>query len=106
MKMDNQFLQAILPAANGSLGVCSARLLALTLASAVGAKNAFSKNFGLELVNKTYDDALKRWFELGKIELAPETEIEMDRAYFSQQIRTLDFTTRIIGHRKIQRVPR
>ena len=39
---DNQFLQAVLPAANGGLGVSSARLLALRtlLASAVGAKDA------------------------------------------------------------------
>ena len=51
MKMDdNQFLQAVLPAAKGGLGVSSARLLALPafLASAVGAKDALSKIFGLE----------------------------------------------------------
>ena len=24
----------------------------------------------------TYDDALKRWFELGKIEMGPENEIQ------------------------------
>ena len=65
---DNQSLQAILPAAKGGLGVFSARLLVLPafLASAVGAKNALSKIFGLEHVDGTYDDALKRWFELGK----------------------------------------
>ena len=43
MKMDDiQFLQAVLPAAKGGLGVSSARLLALPafLASAVGAKDA------------------------------------------------------------------
>ena len=48
MKMDdNQFLQAVLPAAKGGLGVSSARLLALPvfLASAVGAKNASSEIF-------------------------------------------------------------
>ena len=41
---DNQFLQAVLPAAKGDLGVSSARLLALPafLASAVGAKDAKS----------------------------------------------------------------
>ena len=46
---DNQILQAALPAAKGGLGVCSARLLALTafLASAVGAKDASSAIFGL-----------------------------------------------------------
>ena len=71
---DNQFLQAVLPAAKGGLGVSSARLLALPafLASAVGAKDALSEIFGLEHVDGTYDDALKRWFELGKIEMTPE----------------------------------
>ena len=75
---DNQFLQAVLPAAKGGLGVSSARLLALPafLASAVGAKDALSEIFGLEHVDGTYDDALKRWFDLGKIEMAPENEIQ------------------------------
>ena len=74
----NQFLQAALPAAKGGLGVSSARLLFLPafLASAVGAKDALSKNFDLEHVDGTYDDALKWWFELGKIEMAPENEIQ------------------------------
>ena len=35
------------------------------LAPAVGAKYALSKIFGLEHVDGTYDEALKRWFELG-----------------------------------------
>ena len=63
---DNHLLQAILPAAKGGLGVFSARLLVLPafLASAVGAKNALSKIFGLEHVDGTYDDALKRWKNL------------------------------------------
>ena len=63
---DNQFLQAVLHAAKGGLGVSSARLLAVPafLASAVGVKDALSKIFGLEHVDGTYDDALKRWFEL------------------------------------------
>ena len=67
---DNQFLQAVLPAAKGGLGVPSARLLALPafLASAVGAKDALSEIFGLEHVDGTYD--------LGKIEMAPENEIQ------------------------------
>ena len=72
MKMDvNQFLQAVLPAAKGGLGVSSPRLLALPalLASAVGAKDALCEIFGLEHVDGTYDDALKRWFELGKTEM-------------------------------------
>ena len=45
---DNQFLQAVLPAAKGGLGVSSARLLALPafLASVVGAKDALSEIFG------------------------------------------------------------
>ena len=79
MKMDdNQFLQAVLPAAKGGLGVCSALLFALPafLASEVGAKDALSEIFGLEHVDGSYDDALKRWFDLGKIEMAPENEIE------------------------------
>ena len=60
------------------MGVFSARLLALPafLASAVGAKDALSKIFGLEHVDGTYDDALKWWFELGKIKMAPENEIQ------------------------------
>ena len=59
MKIDDiQFLQAVLPAAKGGLGVSSARLLALPafLASAVGAKNALleedlAKNVSLSLHN-------------------------------------------------------
>ena len=75
---DNQFLHTVLPAAKGGLGVSSARLLALPafLASAVGAKDALSEIFGLEHVDGTYDDALKRWFDLGKIEMAPENGIQ------------------------------
>ena len=75
---DNQFLQAVFPAPKGGLSFSSARLLALPtfLASAVGAKDALSKIFGLEQVDGTYDDAFKRWFELGKIAMAPENEIQ------------------------------
>ena len=75
---DNQFLQAVLPAVKGGLGVSSARLLALPafLASAVGAKDALSEIFGLEHVDGTYDDALKQWFDLGKIEMVPENAIQ------------------------------
>ena len=75
---DNQFSQAVLPAAKGGLGVSSARLLALPafLASAVETKDALSEIFDLEHVDETYDDALKRWFEFGKIEMAPENEIQ------------------------------
>ena len=71
---ENQFLQAVLPAAKGGLGISSARLLALPafLASTVEAKDALSEIFGLQHVDGTYDDALKRWFELGKIEMAPK----------------------------------
>ena len=60
------------------MGVSSARLLAFPafLASAVGAKDALGEVFGLEHVDGTYDDALKRWFELGKIEMALENEIQ------------------------------
>ena len=78
MKMDhNQFLQAVFPVAKSGLGVCTARLLALPafLASAVGAKDALSEIFGLGHVDGTYDDTPKRWFELGKSEMAPENEI-------------------------------
>ena len=79
VKMDyNQLLQAVLPAAKGGLGVYSARLLALPafLASAVGAKDALSEIFSLEHVDGTHDDALKRWFELGKIEIVSENEVQ------------------------------
>ena len=72
------------------MGVSSARLLALPafLASAVGAKDALSKIFGLEHVDGTYDDALKRWFDLGKFETAPENEIQkkLDEANFEREI--------------------
>ena len=72
---DNQFLQAVLPATKGGLGVSSACLLAL-LAFLASAINALNEIIGLEHVDRTYDDALKRCFELGKIELAPEKEIQ------------------------------
>ena len=59
MKMDdNHFLQAVIPAAKGGLGVSSARLLAF-LASAVGTKDALSEICGLDHVDGTYGDALK-----------------------------------------------
>ena len=66
------------PAAKGGLGVSSARQLSIPifLASAVEAKGALSEIFGLEHVDGTYDDALKRWFELGKIEMAPENDFQ------------------------------
>ena len=75
---DNHFLQAVLLATKGGLGVSSDRLLDLPafLASVVGAKDALSEIFGLEHVDGTYDDALKRWFELGKTKMAPENEIQ------------------------------
>ena len=75
---DNQFSQAFFPAAKGGLGVSSARLLDLPafLATAEGAKNALSEIFGIEHVGGTYDDALKRWFELEKNEMAPEHLIQ------------------------------
>ena len=79
MKLDdNQFLQAVLPAAKDGLGLSSARLLALPafLASAEGGKDALSEIFGLEHVDGTYDNALKLLFELGKIEMAPENGIQ------------------------------
>ena len=71
---DNLFLQGVLTAAKGGLGVSSGRVHALPafLASALGAKNALSEIFGLEHVDGTFDDALKWWFELGKKELAPK----------------------------------
>ena len=73
---DNQFLQGVLRAAKGGLGVSSGHVHALPafLASALGAKNALSEIFGLEHVDGTFDDALKRWFELGKKEMAPKNE--------------------------------
>ena len=60
------------------MGVSTARLLALPtfLASAVGAKDTLSEIIGLEHVDGIHDDALKRWFELGKIEMDPENEIQ------------------------------
>ena len=81
---DNQFLQAVLPAAKGGLGVFSACLLASSafLASAVGAKNALSGIFG--------DDALKRCFDLGTLEIAPENEIQKtgQRQFLTAKLQT------------------
>ena len=52
---DNQFLQAVLPAARVGLGVSSARLLPSSafLSSAVGAKFGLSEVFGLEHLDAT-----------------------------------------------------
>ena len=68
------FFTSSSPGSQIGLGVSSARLLALPafLASTVGAKDALSEIFGSEHVDGTYDDALKWWFEFGKIEMAPE----------------------------------
>ena len=79
VRMDNNlFSQAVLAAAKDGLGVSSTRLLNLPafLASAVGAKNALSKTYGLEHVDGIYDDALKWWFELEKFEIALENEFQ------------------------------
>ena len=79
VKIDNNyFLQAVLAAAKDGLGVSSAHLLNLPafLSSTVRAKNALSIIYGLEHVDGTYDYTFKREFELGKIEMAPENEIQ------------------------------
>ena len=79
MKMDdNQFLQAVILAIRGGLGVSSARLLALPpfLVSSLGAKKALGVFFCLKHVDGTHDDALKWWFELAKTETDPENEIQ------------------------------
>ena len=78
VKMNNHFFQVVLPAAKGGLCVSSTRLLALPafLASAVGAKIALSKFFGLEHVDGTYDDALKWWFEFGVLKWLRKTKSE------------------------------
>ena len=90
---DNQFLQAVLPPAKAGLGVSSARLLALPafVASAVGAKNALSEIFGLKHVDGNYGDALKRWFEVGKTEMAPENEKQTNwtEAFFDSKVADL-----------------
>ena len=97
-------------AAKGGLGVSSARLLALPafLASAVGAKDALSEIFGLEHVDGTYDDALKRWFDLGKIEMALENEIQKNRTepIFDSEIADLILRLEPTDVKKVQRVPR
>ena len=92
MKMDNnQFLQAVLLAAKGGLAVSSARLLALPafLASAAGAKIVLCEIFDLEHVVAIYDDALKRWFKLGKIEVAPENEVQTNCTIFDSEVTDL-----------------
>ena len=105
---ENQFLQAVFAADQGGLGVSSARLLALPafLASSVEAKDALSEIFGLEHVDGTYDNALKRWFELGKIEIAPENEIQKN---WTEPIFDSEIVVLILrldnGRKKIQRVP-
>ena len=109
MKMDeNQFLQAVLPAAKGGFGVSSARLLALPafLASAVGAKDAMSQIFGLEHVDETYDDALNGGLNLENLKwLRKMKSKKIERSQFLTA-KLLDFTTRTNGGKKIQRVPR
>ena len=60
MRMDdNEFSQAVLPVAKGSLGVCSARPLALPtfLASAEESKNALSENL---VESRWIDHMMKR----------------------------------------------
>ena len=80
---DNQCVPAVRPAAEGGLGVSSARLLALPafLASALGAKNALREGYGLELADGIYDDALKWLFHIGKIEMDPTNEIQKNTLY-------------------------
>ena len=71
---DSKFLQVILLAAKGGLGVSSVRLLALPafLASAVGAKATSNEFLGLEQKNGTDSEALEFLFELAKCELTQE----------------------------------
>ena len=79
VKMDNNWFSKVFSRQpKVAWAFFSARLLALLafLASAVGAKNALSEIFSLEHVDGTYDNALKLYFELGKIEMAPENEIQ------------------------------
>ena len=90
---DNQFLQAVLPASKGGLSVFSALLLLLPafLVSALGVKNTLGNFFCLEHMYGTYDDALKPWFQVGKIEMAPENGIKkkLDRDNFDFEIANL-----------------
>ena len=75
---DSQFLQAVLPAAKGDLGVSFRYPTSLTrfLASAVGAKATLSEIFGLEHEDGTYNDTSELRFDLAKCEAAPENEIQ------------------------------
>ena len=103
---DNQFLQAVLPAAaKGCLRVFSARLLASPafLASAVGANQQWEQIFGLEDEDGTYDDALDWWFELGKTEMAPKNEIQKNwtEPIFNSEIADLILRLEQTGVKKL-----
>ena len=91
------------------MGVSSPRLLALPafLASAVGAKDALCEIFGLEHVDGTYDDALKRWFELGKTEMLRKMKSKnWTEPIFDNEIADLILRLGPTDVKKIQRVPR
>ena len=76
--------------------------------SAVGVKFALSEIFGLEHVDGTYDDALKRLFELGKKEMAPENEVQAKNwteSIFDSEIADLIILLEPTEVKKIQCVP-
>ena len=79
------------------MGVHSARLLALLafLASLVGAKNALGEIFGLEHMHGSNDDALKRWFKLGKVEMALKNETQKNRTEPIFDCKVADFILRL-----------
>ena len=89
---DNQFLQAVLPAAKGGLGVSSARLLALPafLASAVGAKNASREIFEMWM-----EPLMMRVNGGLKLEMAQEKEIQKNWAEPIFDRKIADLTLRL-----------
>ncbi len=60
------FTQATLPAKRGGLGIMSAQLLALPafLASAVGAREVVEEILPTGCTDKTFNDALSKWFQI------------------------------------------
>ena len=88
--------------------ICSSTSINRFVSISSRSEKCLREIFRFEHVDGTYDDALKWFFEFGKIEMVPENEIQKktDRAKFRQRNCRLDFTTRTNGTKKIQRVPK
>ena len=106
---DNQFLQAVLPAAKGGLGVSSARLLVLLvfLASAVGEKRPWAKSLVWSMWMVRMMMRSNGGLNLKKLEWLRKTKSKKNgQSQFWQRNCRHDCTNRTNGPKKIQRVPR